>query len=95
MSESEPIMTSANHPRWLVLLNPKSGLRSPGMPLLRAMEEAMDGRAELLFQISRSVDDGQAKARAVYDGIVFNSGNMGLSLFRSSLPSMKIIFISA
>ncbi|MBP7276492.1 MAG: hypothetical protein KBA51_09850 [Kiritimatiellae bacterium] len=63
-------MTSANHPRWLVLLNPKSGLRSPGMPLLRAMEEAMDGRAELLFQISRSVDDGQAKARhAVEQGM--------------------------
>lgn len=62
MNDSTP-RSPDRRPAWLVLLNPKSGIRAPGMPLLRAMEEAMDGRADLSFQISRSVEDGRAKTR--------------------------------
>ncbi len=57
-------------PRWLVLLNPKSGVRAPGMALLRTMERELGDRFELSFQISRSVGDGQSKIRrAARDGV--------------------------
>lgn len=57
-------------PRWLVLMNPKSGVRAPGMPLARMMERELGDRYELSFQISRSIEDGQSKIRrAIGQGV--------------------------
>ena len=57
-------------PRWLVLLNPKSGVSSPGMTLIRMMERELGDRFELSFQISGSIEDGQSKIhRAIRQGV--------------------------
>jgi diacylglycerol kinase (ATP) len=49
--------------RWLVLLNPKSGVRGAGMTLLKEFERTLGGAIDLTYQFSRSVEDGTAKAR--------------------------------
>ncbi|MBM4155643.1 MAG: hypothetical protein FJ221_11530 [Lentisphaerae bacterium] len=54
-----------------VLINPRSGLRTVGLPLFKAFERHWNGPdVDIAYQISDSIEDGRAKARrAVRDGI--------------------------
>lgn len=54
-----------------VLINPKSGIKTVGMPLLKAFERDWNRPdVDLAFQLSDSIEDGRTKARrAVADGI--------------------------
>lgn len=54
-----------------VLINPRSGLRGVGLPLLQAFDRHWSPRvSDLTFQLSASIEDGRAKAsRAVEEGV--------------------------
>lgn len=67
--------------RWLVLLNPKSGVRVAGMPLLKEFERTLGGAIDLTYQFSRSVEDGTAKTRRAVEqgaGAVIVVGGDGM-----------------